>query len=336
MLKKYIILISILCSFSYGTTFVEDLNYKIKTESSSETLKKLYSEYNFDQVKDILTFYNINKFYSQFNELYNTLSYEQKINIIEVIIDYPNKYNDLLYNMDLYSKLFTYSNNYNIQEYQFKVYDLLLANPKFYLDVLKFSKITNHDESIFNPYNLLSVDTRYLHYIKKFVMAEYPISYINSIQYMFLNDDLKLSIQKLGMKQYFENNLNKLKHANTTVYLPIVVSSIFYDKSNEFKSINVNYSFYVKTDLSYFVNNVNKNGFIAKYSYDLLKTYLKDGIITNENLIEYLKLLGLDLTKLTISDKNSFVYIEVLENNKKENFIDVETLLKKHSTTFIY
>lgn len=336
MLKRYITIFCLLFSFSFGSTYVEDINNKIKKTEQHKVMVSLYNEYHFEQMKDILTFFDHNRFYKQFNELFDSLTYDEKIFIIQTIIDYPDKYQGLILNSDLYSKLFTYSNNYEMQEYQFKVYDMLLENQDSYLEFLTYSRISTHYDMIFNPNNILNVDSRYKHYIKKFILADYPISYINSIQYLFLSKEQQFELSKIGFDKFYLKSLDRLKSNDTEGFVPITVSSIFYDKSNKYKTLKVDYNFYIKTNIKYFLENINEKSFVAKYSHDLLKKYLKDGIITNIDLQEYLKMLSLDSNKLTIEDKENFLFIEVNDTDKKELYKSVEELIRNHSVTFIY
>lgn len=337
MLKKYLLASLLLYSTTYAnTTFVEDINSKIKNKIEYKSMVNLYNEYHFEEMKDILTFFNNNKYYNEFEEIFNNLSLEEKSFVIETIIDYPYKYKDLVYNIDLYSKLFTYSNNFETQEFQFKLYDLLLDNFDSYVEFLTYSKINTHYDVIFNPNNLVNVDPRYRHYIKKFIMANYPISYINTTQYLFLNEDRKLELKKYGFDTFYKDSLEKLKVNDNDGYVPITVSTIFYDKSNEYKTIKIDYNFYIKTNIKYFLENINEKGFVAKYSHDLLKKYLKETIITNKDRIDYLNMLNIDEKKINIEENGSFLYIEINENGKKEIYKDIDNLLKNHSMTFIY
>lgn len=335
MLKKYLLASLILYSTTYAnTTYVTDINYKIKNKTEYQSMVNLYNEYHFEEMKDILTFFNHNKFYRQFKDIFETMTLEEQSYVIETIIDYPYKYKELIYNLDLYSKLFSYSNNYEVQEFQFKIYDLLLDNPDNYVEFLTYSRITTHYDVIFNPNNLVNIDPRYRHYIKKFIMAEYPISYVNSIQYLFLNEDRKLELKKFGFNRHYEMSLDRLKVNDTIGYVPITVSTIFYDKSNQYKTIKVDYNFYIKTNIKYFLENINEKGFIAKYSHDLLKNYFKETIIKSQDKKDYLEMLN--IKEIEIEDTEDFLYIEINENGKKEIYKDIDELLKNHSMTFIY
>lgn len=337
-MKKTIVLLSLLISLSNlnaSQTIVDDLNFKIKTNYNYPVLTALYNEYQFDNVKDIITFFNQNKAYKQFSETFDTLSNQNKLIIVGLLIDNTEKFKDLIYNMDIYTKLFTYTNVVDDQEFQFEAYKLLLENKIAYHNFLQNSKVENQNLTIFNPYNLINLDKRYLYFATKMLNDNYYVSYANCIQYLSLSNEFLNKIKSLNLSKAYEYSINKYSTIDKLVLAPISLNSIFYDKSNERKAIHINYNFYINGKLNDIILNLKSQNNANIFGHDLLKTYLKDGIITNQNLIEYLEKLNFNTKLIKITPK-VLLSIETLEDGNKVKYTDLNKFIINNSTMFLY
>lgn len=337
-MKKIIFLLFLLLNLqnlNASQTIVDDLNFKIKTNYNYPTLVSLYNEYHFDNVKDIIIFFNQNKAYKQFDEIFNSLSNENKLIIIGLLIDNSEKFKDLIYNIDIYTKLFTYTNNVNDQEFQFESYKLLLENKNGYHNFLQYSKVENQYLTIFNPYNLINLDKRYLYFATKMLNDDYYISYANCIQYLSLSNEFLNKIKYLNLTKGFDFSINKYSTIEKNVLAPISLNSIFYDRSNDKKAIHVNYSFYINGKLKDIIINLKQQNNANIVSHELLKTYLKDGIITNNDLLNYLEKLNFKTNTIKITPK-VLLEIETLENGNKSKYFDLNRFIITNSTMFLY
>ncbi len=361
---KIIVLFFIITNL-YSIEIIENFNKVIKEDKNID-FKNKYEQFVFENPKELINFFIKNRYYYEFNEVYQKLDINNKKLILEYIIDDTDKYKELLKGSNVYKTIFISSNVEDEQEVQFHIYNLLLDNKKAYYNIIEYSNIEDHYLSIFNPNNLIYLNKRYKYFVLMFFNKNYIVSYPNVIDYILSSPQIIKELEDYGFKDNYDYSIKHYINIDTKLEIPFPIRGILYDRLNKSKVTEIYINIILNTKLNDFIINLKDLNFYSKYSHDFLIKYLKDSneirikniesesndnndnleeikvtknnskfLIKNEDIIKYFNNIGMNLNHYKLnSDTN--IFIKTKDKFNEIEYENLEKFLNENSIEYIY
>ena len=296
----------------------ELMNYQKKFELNSTN--ENYSEYSLTQ-KDFdeninITFYQY--YYILFVKGNNNNNFKSTFlifNTLDIIESYPNDFSNQIY--------YRYENNYNINNYIFKINTKSGFNKNLNIQFLSY-----YENSLFNleVYKKINGNDTRIYSLQNFNILDHAIP-VNDTQLLYINLSFIQKHEKGSRRDPF---------------------SIFFEISNSFNYLNIQkvpekstcFTFMAKKEIYfYFVikNNTSGNGFNNQDYFYILQSLSNDEIpiIGNYNyfILEYF--IAKEKEYYDENDINNDEINDLIINNK-ENFIKLNSIYDQDKSLYFY
>ena len=296
----------------------ELMNYQKKFELNSTN--ENYSEYSLTQIdfdENVnITFYQY--YYFAFLKGNNNNIFQSTFllfNTLDIIESYPNDFSNQIY--------YRYENNYNINNYIFKINTKSVLNKNLNIQFLSYYENTLFNIEVFKKVN--GNDTQ-IYSLENFNTLDHSIS-INDSQLLYINLSFVQKHEKGSRKDPF---------------------SIFFEISNSHNYLNfqkvpeksTGFTFMAKKEIYFYSvikNNTIGNGFNNQYYFYILQFLSNDDISISSDydyfILEYF--IALEKEYYDENDINNDEINELITNNNK-NFVKLNSIYDQTKSLYFY